>query len=156
MDKPNPVPSGNASPDAAAAKPVHKRSLFERLVVWVGILLLLGLVFFEWNSRNQFDTSLKNLEAAIGERDADGMFKGLNVNDLDKHVKGYAVHTDEMVDIKSTPVRGEPVIRKQHIISYQWPSMFKTYKIAVTVDTKDKVISAEAVMPNDEPPAAKK
>ena len=73
MDNPNPVSNENAAAGAAPAKPVRKRSGFEKLVVWGGILILLGLVYVEWNSRNQFDAALKSLEAAIAERGENGI-----------------------------------------------------------------------------------
>ena len=116
---------------APAPTPAKKRSPIERAVVWGGIVAMLVVVYMEWSSRQGFDAAMASLETAVHKTDNEGTAKGLPVAEVANHVKGYVT-------------RGEETQDKTKKITYQWPSLFKTYKLGLTVNDEGNVILVES------------
>ena len=122
----------------------------ERGFVWIGIVLLLGVVYLEWSSRNQYEESYKSLEAALAARDQTGQLIGLTLGQVDRHIKGFAFRTDKVFDVTFTPLRGEPVVTKKRKLKFQWPSLFKHYEFELWFGKDDQIVQIEAVIPGNE------
>jgi hypothetical protein len=144
-----PADDQHVSKTSAGEKPLRKRWLMERVVVWLGILLLIGIAFLEGSSRNQYETSFKALQTAINARDEKLRTVGIPVGDVGKHIKGFAFHSDKIEEESTTPVRGEPVITKKRYVRYQWPSLFRHYevKLGFSNTDKDQVVTVDPVIP---------
>lgn len=120
-----------SNPSDSAPTAVKKRSPVERALVWGGIVALLLIVYVEWSSRQAFDTAMASLDTAIHKSDNDGHAEGLPMAEVPNYVKGYVTRGEETVgDVKK--------------ITYQWPSLFKVYKLGLTVNDKGKVILVES------------
>jgi hypothetical protein len=138
----------NAAPiQPDEGKPIKKRPGMERVVVWIGIILLLGVVILEWQVRDQYETSYKNIETVINTRDETGKYQGLPVADVDKYIKGMPFRTDRVDEERTQPARGEPVVMKKHRLIFKWPSLFKHYEFRLSFGSDDKINQIEAVIP---------
>jgi len=127
------------APEASSQKPVPKRSPIERAVVWGGILLLLMVMLYEWRSQSGHNGTIEAFE---------GQFeKGVTIPiaDLEKHAQGYYV-------------RSEFKDGDERVVTLQWPSLFKTYKLYFPVDRLELITSfeTEASRNGEVPEAAKK
>jgi tetratricopeptide (TPR) repeat protein len=121
----------------SGAQPVRQRSAWERGLVWGGILLLLAVVLIEWTSRRNYDATLSQLEAAIVGSRTTNVSRGISLTDAERLVKGFAFRG----------VATKPGQRQQ---TYRWPSLFKVYKLGVTVDDHENVTLVEACLPESE------
>ena len=132
-----PQPSGEKLP--------KKRNPVERLVVWGGIVALLAMLAYEWNTQTQFTTSVKALEAAIRTKDKDDDFRtaGFPADDIPKYLKGTPKRTEAVAtDVVVADNHGD---KEQIRVMYEWPSLFKTYKVSITVDQTGKAYFVEAI-----------
>lgn len=114
-------------------KPVRKRSMWERLVVWGGIVALVGVVFVEWKSRQGHDSTLSKLEERLS--------KGkIPLNEVKGLIDGFGM----MKDDASTKPRS---------VIVQWQSLFKRYKLrlALLEPGLDQVIRVENFDTQDGP-----
>ena len=117
--------------------PVRKRSAVERAVVWGGILALIVVVLVEWTSRKNYDATLGSIVAALRTVDVAGVSEGIPVAEAERYVKGFAF-------------RGEIKGKELRKITYRWASLFKFYKLAMTVDVADRVSLVDSVNPGEE------
>ena len=115
--------------------PVKIRSMRERIFVWGGILLLLLVVLAEWTSRNSYDATLNDIEQAI--RASDG--RGVELATAQRQVRGVAFP-------------GEETSHGQRKVTYRWPSLFKLYKLGLSVNAADMVSLVESLTPTDDAP----
>jgi len=126
----------SGQPESALATK-KKRSPIERALVWGGIIAMLVVVYVEWSSRQGFDGAMASLESAVHKTDAEGSAKGLPVADVPNHIKGYAT-------------RGEEARDGTKKVTYQWPSLFKVYKIGLTINDEGNVILVESFGAKDD------
>jgi len=112
-------PDSNQSPQKA-----RQRSPWERAAVWIGILLLVSVVFMEWRSREGYRQTLKNIEEFL----TGGSL--LPLKEVSNHVQGFAF-------------RGEATFGKQRIMTLTWPSLFKVYKLGLPIVNNEFVKSVE-------------
>ncbi|WP_298868748.1 hypothetical protein [uncultured Gimesia sp.] len=121
----------NSTPEAAetsepASKPKKQISAQRRIISWVFIAILLGVVVLEWKAKSSQASTVKGLEAAletagdVGEiplQQFQSIKVGKNSEELDE----------------------SGVILK--IIHYRWKGIFKTYNLRLLVDEGDMVIA---------------
>ena len=136
------MPSPEQKPNSNEGQPVKKRSSMERAVVWGGILILLAVLAFEAMSSNQYNTSLKGLEAGVQLKNDEFVHVGIPASDLAKYIKGNPIRTEESSQVL---VARDPLLKGQKRVLFQWPSLFKLYKIAVTIDQRDAAYFVEAI-----------
>ena len=136
------MPSPEQKPNSNEGQPVKKRSSMERAVVWGGILILLAVLAFEAMSSNQYNTTLKGLEVAVQSKNDDFVHVGIPASDLAKFIKGSPIRTEESSEVL---LARDPLLKGQKRVLFQWPSLFKLYKIAVTIDQKETVYFVEAI-----------
>lgn len=137
--------TSESRPQPSGEKFAKKRNPVERLVVWGGILALLAMLAFEWNTQSQFNTSVKALEAAIHTKDKndDTRNSGIPADDIPKYLKGTPKRTEAVAtDVVVSDAQGD---KAQTRVMYEWPSLFKTYKVSVTVDQTGKAYFVEAI-----------
>ena len=134
--------SPEQKPTVNESQPVKKRSPMERAVVWGGILILLAVLAFEAMSSNQYNSTLKDLEVAIHSKTGEFVHVGIPASDLAKYIKGSPIRTEESSQVL---VARDPLLKGQKRVLLQWPSLFKLYKIAVTIDQKETAYFVEAI-----------
>ncbi|HEY0980944.1 tetratricopeptide repeat protein [Schlesneria sp.] len=128
MSDADPNPGDAAAPVVAGKK---KRSVLERILVWGGILALLSIVLVEWSSKKFYGEALQNLEKKLQVRNAGGLQIGLPLAEAKNYVRGFTFQSE----------RGK---RPRRRLTYAWPSLFKTFKIAMIVDDDDQVVSVDS------------
>lgn len=106
--------SADASTVDQNPKPKSKRSPVERVLVWTGIALLLVVVGSELIAQRGFSSTLNGLEETFDNGTL------LTEAELPGHIHGFCFRDEEKID----GVR---------ILSVQWPSLFRTYKIRMPV-----------------------
>jgi hypothetical protein len=103
----------------------RERSVVERGFVWMGILMLLGIVLVEWRGREGYNATLQDLE--------DRLQKGiLPMAEVSEHVHGLAM-------------RGEETTANRRCITLKWPSLFKQFKLRLQLQGRDEIVSVSAV-----------
>ena len=122
------------SPRAAGEASVQRRSPIERMLVWGAILILLVIVLIEWTSQRNYAATLSAIEKAIQEHHPPKAPQGLKSAQIDPYVHGFAF-------------RGEVQMSKTRQLTFRWPSVFKFYKLGVSVDANDKVLIVENLGP---------
>ncbi|MFO1095603.1 MAG: hypothetical protein U0992_20210 [Planctomycetaceae bacterium] len=119
--------------NAAPAKPA--RSPAERLIVWGGIIVLVGLVLFQARARVGYTTTLNALQERLAE-DEGAEAKQLFIKDLDQYVVGWPSRKEEKKnEHKST-------------LALTWPGLSASYGIVVNYDPSEEgqpVIGLETV-----------
>ncbi|QDU49301.1 hypothetical protein [Gimesia panareensis] len=108
---------------AESASP-KKRNPLERLLVWGGIIILLGVVLIEYRAKQNYDATVSALqEVANGERD-------IPINEARNLMVGYSQ--------SEGPVPNQQGLNTYH---YQWFSLLKsgTYQITL-VENKDRLL----------------
>ncbi len=133
MSTPANVSPGNASTEGGRSAKKKSRSPVERIVVWGGIVVLLGLVAVEGRARKGYEWTLSALETEIA-KDEGSTAQPLYVKDIDKHVIGW-------------PKRVETESGSYKKITLTWDGILppRTYGIDLTYDNRD--------MKDGEPPA---
>lgn len=122
---------GNPKASPQDAKPPRrKRSVWERSLVWGGILVLLGVVTFEWRTRAGYDATLANLDKRLAGQPV------LPLAELSSHTHGYYTQQEQKNG-------------KKRSIILHWPSLFKVYKLRLGIQDPDSVFMVEAVTPED-------
>ena len=106
--------SADASTVDQDPKPKSKRSPVERVLVWGGIALLSVVVGSELIAQRGFSSTLNGLEETFDNGTL------LTEAELPSHIHGFCFKDEEKID----GVR---------ILSVQWPSLFRTYKIRMPV-----------------------
>jgi hypothetical protein len=117
------------SPKPAAAS-APRRSPLERVVVWGGIILLLAVVYLEWNSKNNYRLSLGKLESAMQQSNKAEDLEGISQEDAQRSISGFAK-------------RGEQTVQGTSQITYTWPSLFKKYQVKLSLDKSGRVTLVE-------------
>lgn len=118
------APRADASPAHPVIKPKARRSPVERALVWGGILLLLMVVGSELLAQRGFSSTLNGLEETFDNGTL------LTEAQLPDHIHGFFFRDEEKID----GVR---------ILSVQWPSLFRTYKIRIPVAVGDVLCVVE-------------
>lgn len=145
MAQSSPVPSSSSrssesKPAAAAAK--KARSPVERIVVWGGIVVLLGLAAYQARARVGYTMTLSALQDRL-EEDEGSDAKQLLLKDLDSYVVGWPSRTQE-----------EPTTHKG-TIELTWPGLSASYGIVVGYDPSEegKPVTGLETRGYQEPPA---
>lgn len=124
MSDPSNVSGGGGAnqPARTAKKP---RSPVERIIVWGGIIVLLGVVAVEARARKGYEWTLSALEKEIA-KDEGADAKPLLVKDIDQHLIGW-------------PNRTESELGSYRKITLTWRGLFqkKPYGIDLTYDSRD-------------------
>ena len=121
-----------------------KKSKPGRIYLWLGIVILLGVVLLEGSSRGCYETSYKSLETAINAPNASGTSQGIPISEVDKHLSGYFSRSDKMIEERIVPARGEPFVTRKRRLIYKWPSIFRRYEFRLTIEKDDRVIFIES------------
>lgn len=121
----------NSTPETAGlpgpvSKPKRQISARRRIISWVFIAFLIGIVVFEWKAKSSQANSVKGLEAAMEEVGEVGeiplqQFQSLKVG-----------NSSEEIDESGISLR---------IFHYRWIGVFKTYNLRLLVDEGEMVIA---------------
>jgi hypothetical protein len=117
--------------DAARGQVRKKRSVWEKCLVWGGILTLLILVLMEWSSKQFYEDALRVLETGVQARDLNGVHKVLPLAEAKAQVRGFTFRSEE----------GK---RPNRRVIYAWPSFFKRYKVVMTLNGNDEVVAIDS------------
>lgn len=110
----------SASPNPTSSnKPV--RSPVERVIVWGGIAILLGLLAFEARQKYSYEPTLTGLRNVLN----DETDKGVKLSEVRKIIAGSP--TEERIP------HGR---RVYHRILLKWPSLFKDYRVELIVESQ--------------------
>lgn len=123
--------------DQAVKKPAAKRSWIERSLVWGLILVLLVIVGIEWTSRRGYEDTLDRLDTAIQQLLPKRNDRGIFAADIERHVRGYTF-------------RGHLSHGKKKYETFQWPSLFRFYKLIVLIDAQGIARTVDAYSVNPE------
>lgn len=116
--------SESTNPEKAVEQPVtKKRSWIERLLVWGGILVLLSIVLTEWTSRRNYELTLDELDTAIRINSSDNPGEPLLIADVERYIRGL-------------PIRSQYKHGAKRYLTFQWPSLFRFYKMIVLIDAR--------------------
>ena len=125
-----------------------KRPSRIKLYFWLGMILLCGVLIIEGTSRGCYEASYNSLETSINALNSDGRSVGIPLKDVEKHIRGYAFRRDKIIEDRTKPIRGEPVITRKRRIIYRWPSLLRRYEFRLAFGKDDdQVIAIEAVVP---------
>lgn len=113
------------SPASQGATPAKKgRSPVERAVVWGGILIMVGLVGYQYYANRCYRQSADRLTNVLKQADTDA--DALNAERLyDSTVKKLLVGNPKLTEARET--KGDPVTSK--IETYSWSGPFKSYSL---------------------------
>ncbi|MDF1742293.1 MAG: hypothetical protein P1V19_01270 [Gimesia sp.] len=124
----------NSTPEATepaetpepASKPKKQISAQRRIISWVFIAILLGVVVLEWKAKSSQASTVKGLEAALEQVGDVGeipfqQFQTIKVG-----------NTSEEIDESGVLLK---------IFHYRWNGVFKTYNLRLLVDEGDMVIA---------------
>jgi len=121
----------NSTPEAAETSeptpnPKKQISAQRRIVSWVFIAILLGVVLLEWKAKSSQANTVKGLEAALETAGDVGeiplqQFQTIKVG-----------NTSEEIDESGV------ILKLYH---YRWNGIFKTYNVRLLVDEGDMVIA---------------
>ncbi|MFO1021036.1 MAG: hypothetical protein U0903_10115 [Planctomycetales bacterium] len=125
-----------APENPAAAPAPRKRSAWKKIVGWGVLLVLVGGVLLEGGALYQYQTSLSNLDAAIDKSRQPGKPVGVPLNEIGKHLSGFAIRDDVQGGSAAKASRRRKVV-------YRWPSLVTQFRLVATVDDKDNVIGVE-------------
>lgn len=155
MDEQNQMPNELADPAAApsttpTSAPALARSPRERALVWSAIGLLLILVVVEGTSQYQFRSSLERLEAAILSNDNTATEGGIHSSEVDQHIRGITFRDERTFEVTNPTLGGGEMTEIQQKKEYSWPSLFKTYRLIVTVNSFERAILVQAALPTEE------
>ena len=117
-------------------KKQKRRSPWERIVVWGVILVLLAVVSVEWTSRRNFEATLASLEGVAKAKAAEGKPPTMTSAEARSRIKGFAFH-------------GEGTKNQQRQLTFQWPSLFRLYKIGILFDASDNITFLETITPEE-------
>lgn len=134
------------SGDQPIDRPTKKRSGGERAIVWIGIAGLACLVAFEWASRHHFDATMKRLEAAIIALEKQGERNGIPSTQLNNHISGFVFRNIVTTDVLAVGDNGVPILEPQPRLICSWPSLFRTYKLGLSLNHLKQVIYVEALI----------
>ncbi|QDV53414.1 hypothetical protein [Gimesia fumaroli] len=129
----------NSPPEPAetpepAPKPKKKVSAQRRIVSWIFIAILLGIVLFEWRAKSSQANTVQSMETAMAEAGDRAEFP---FTELQEFKQG---NPSEEVDESGA------ILRKHH---YRWNGIFKTYDLRVLVDEHDMVVSFDTLKEGD-------
>ena len=116
-----------------------RRSPIERMFVWGSILILLVVLAIEWTSLRSFEKTFKSLEGAVRDRGPSGTVPGISLKEAFRHIRGIAF-------------RGDEVDGSDRKVTYRWPSLFKFYKLSLSIDHVDQVVLVEVMAPESDLP----
>jgi hypothetical protein len=125
----------------ATPSPAKKpRSPAERVIVWGGIILLLGLVAVQAHARFGYEMTLKNLQARVANDD-DGSESGnpLYVTDLPGLLVGF-------------PTSSVSEEGRWRTVTYSWQGLGKSYTIRMPYDSSDEKPAIFSLETGDAPP----
>ncbi len=120
------TPDAPETPDSKPAPAKKKVSTQRRIISWVFILILLGVVLLEWRAKSSQAKTFDNLDAA---REAAGRSGEVPFEDF-----------------KASMIQGSPseeldesgaILKLYH---YRWGGVFKTYHLRMLVDNDGQVI----------------
>ncbi|QDT30186.1 hypothetical protein Enr10x_55460 [Gimesia panareensis] len=120
------TPEAAETPESKPNSPKKKVSTQRRIISWILILILLGVVLLEWRAKTSQAKTFENLNAAMDEAGKMGEvpFK----------------------EFQETMLQGQPaeelddsgaILKLYH---YRWNGIFKTYHLRMLVDQDDQVI----------------
>ncbi len=113
-----PPVSTSQTPTPPGKKP---RSPVERVIVWGGIAVLLGVLVFEARQKYSYDPTVSNLRKMLTE-------------DTEKYMKLSEVR---QIIVGSPLEEKTPHDRKAyHQINLKWPSLFKDYRVVLIVESE--------------------
>jgi len=128
----------SSTPDSAesakpAAKPKKQVSTQRRVISWVFIVILLGIVLLEWRAKSSQAKTFENLGTAM-EAEAGGeipfaQFEG-------------TIQGSPSVEIDESGL----IMRLYH---YKWNGIFKTYHMRLLVNDEDLVVTYDALPEGD-------
>ena len=129
----------NSTPDAtetpeSAPSPKKKVSTQRRIVSWIFIALLLGVVLLEWRAKSSQANTVASMEAAQA---SSGHVQEFPFEEFQKFKQGNP----------SEEINEEGAIYRQH--HYRWNGIFKTYDLRVLVDEKDMVVTFDTLAEGD-------
>ena len=110
--------SASQTPTPPDKKP---RSPVERVIVWGGIAILLGVLAFEARQKYSYDPTVSQLRKLLSE-------------DTEKYMKLSEIRP---LIIGSPSEEKLPHARKAyHRINLKWPSLFKDYRVELIVESE--------------------
>ncbi|MCA9007613.1 MAG: hypothetical protein KDA70_20235, partial [Planctomycetaceae bacterium] len=105
-----------------ASKPKKQISTQRRVISWVFIAILLGVVLLEWRAKSSQAKTFENLGAAVDNTGEAGEFP---FSQFEKTIQGNpSVEIDE----------SGAILRLYH---YKWNGIFKTYHLRLLVNDED-------------------
>ncbi|MDB5345185.1 MAG: hypothetical protein JWP89_3562 [Schlesneria sp.] len=104
--------------------PVCRRPLWEKMIVWGGILVLLGVLLLEWRMREGYSATLKDLEETFNRS------QSIAIAELPQHIHGFAFRTEG----KKANTR---------VIELTWTSLFKQYKLGLPVSQAETLTTVD-------------
>lgn len=107
-----------------APKPIRKRSKREKVLVWGGILVLLGMVLMEWIASSSCDSTLEDLTTALRRQ------KEIPLGELNQNVRGWAIHKEETQGTR-------------RFVTLSWPSLFRQHKLRLGIQGSDQIYFVE-------------
>lgn len=113
-----PPVSTSENPTPPGKKP---RSPVERVIVWGGIAILLGVLAFEARQKYSYDPTVSRLRKALTE-------------DTEKYMKLSEVR--QMIAGSPTWEQTPHDRRAYHRINLKWPSLFKDYRVELIVESE--------------------
>jgi hypothetical protein len=128
--------------------PLRKRSPVQRVIAWGAIVLLSFVLFLEMTSRSQYEATLNNLEAALSVRDDEGKIVGVPSAEVLKHVKGFALRSEETFEADGVAADGKFPMETKRRLVFRWMSLFKTYRLGLTLDNLEYAIFVETLNPS--------
>ena len=128
----------SSTPDSAdsskpAAKPKKQVSTQRRVISWVFIAILLGVVLLEWRAKSSQAKTFENLGAAM-EAEAGGE---IPFAQFEESIQG-----SPSVEIDESGL----IMRLYH---YKWNGIFKTYHMRLLVNDEDLVVTYDALPEGD-------
>ena len=117
MPDPTPVPASQ-TPTPPSKKP---RSPVERVIVWGGIAILLGILAFEARQKYSYDPTVSQLRKLLSD-------------ETEKYMKLSEVRP--MIAGSPTEVRTPHDRKAYHKIDLKWPSLFKDYRVQLIVESE--------------------
>jgi tetratricopeptide (TPR) repeat protein len=122
--------SQSTSRSELGSKPSRKRPVWEKVLVWGGIVTLLLIVLMEWKSRDGYSATLADFEESLG-RD-----KSIPSSDIDRHIHGWVT-------------RSEAKKANLHVITLRWPSLFKKYSLGLPLTAAGQINLVDADFESD-------
>ncbi|WP_417385230.1 hypothetical protein [Gimesia sp.] len=130
----NPESAETSEPASQSKKQISTQ---RRVISWVFIAILLGVVLLEWRAKSSQANTFESLGIAMDKADSAGNGGEFPFSEFEKSIQG-----NPSVEIDDSGA----IMRLYH---YKWNGIFKTYHLRLLVNDEDLVVTYDAESEGD-------